>query len=108
MERIEISPGPDMSFAIAEHDAETVVRIEGELDISNVETLDSAVAPLLERGTPLLIVDISRLEFADSSAIAIWVRWSRSAGELRLRGAQPLLIRVIETMGLGATLPIER
>ena len=107
MERVEISPGPDMSFAITEHEAETVVTIKGEVDISNVETLDNAVAPLLERGTPRLIVDISELAFADSSAIAIWVRWSRSAGELWLRGAQPLLVRVIETMGLGATLSIE-
>jgi anti-sigma B factor antagonist len=107
MERVEISPGPDVSFAITEQEAETVVTIRGEVDISNVETLDSAVAPLLERGTLRLIVDISELEFADSSAIAIWVRWSQAAGEFRLRGAQPLLVRVIETMGLSETLPIE-
>ncbi len=108
MERIEISPGPEMSFEIAEQDAEIVVTITGEVDISNVEQLDSAVAPLLGRGTQRLIVDVSGLEFADSSAIAIWVRWSNAAGELQLRGAQPLLVRVIETMGLTATLAIER
>jgi anti-sigma B factor antagonist len=96
-----------MSFAITEQEAETVVTIKGEVDISNAETLDSAVAPLIKRGTPRLIVDISELEFADSSAIAIWVRWSRSAGGLSLRGAQPLIVRVIETMGLGDTLRIE-
>jgi anti-anti-sigma factor len=108
MERVEISPGPDMSFALAEQDAETVVTIKGEADISSVGPLDAAVAPLLARGTPRLIVDISGLGFADTSAIAIWVRWSRAAGELRLRGGQPLLVRVIETMGLTAILPIER
>jgi anti-anti-sigma factor len=107
MERVETSPGPDMSFEIAEQDAETVVMINGEVDVSNVALLDSAVAPLLERGTPRLIVDISSLEFADSSAIAVWVRWSRAAGELTLRGAQPFLVRAIETMGLSATLPLE-
>lgn len=106
MESVEISPGPDMSFAITEHNTETVVTIKGELDISNVEALDGAVAPLLDPATRL-IVEIGELEFADSSAIAIWVRWSRSVDELSLRGAQPLLVRVIETMGLGGTLPIE-
>jgi anti-sigma B factor antagonist len=108
MERVEISPGPEMSFTISEQDAETVVTIKGELDISNVERLDGALAPFLGRRPPRLIIDVSELGFADSSAIAIWVRWSRAVGELRLRGPQPLLARLIDTMGLGATLPVER
>jgi anti-anti-sigma factor len=102
-----MSPGAEMRFAIAEQEAETVVTIKGELDISNVETLDSAVAPVLEHRPARLIVDTSELGFADSSAIAVWVRWSTSVRELRLRGAQPLLVRVIDTMGLNAALPIE-
>ncbi len=108
MERLEINPGRDMEFAIAQQDGQTVVTITGEVDISNVESLDHAVSPVLEHGPRELIVDVSELEFADSSAIAIWVRWSRAVGEFRLRGAQPLLVRVIETMGLTTTLPIER
>jgi anti-anti-sigma factor len=107
MERLETNPGPDMKFAIAQRDAETVVTITGELDISNVEPLDRAVALVLEHRPQRLIVDIGGLEFADSSAIAIWLRWSKAADELKLRGARPLLVRAIETLGLSSMLPIE-
>lgn len=96
-----------MEFEIAEQDAQTVVTIAGEVDISNVESLDRAVWAVLERAPRRLIVDVGELRFADSTALAIWVRWSKAVDVFLLRGAQPLLIRVIETMGLTTTLPIE-
>lgn len=109
MGHIETEANPSMTFAIAPQDAETtVVTIRGELDISNVDELQTAVAPLIERRVGRLILDLGELAFADSSAIAIWVRWATIVGELRLRGVSPLLRTVIVTMGLSSRLRLER
>ncbi|MBV9002168.1 MAG: STAS domain-containing protein [Solirubrobacterales bacterium] len=94
-----------MTFSVAEGDDRTVtVTVSGELDISNVEALGSAVAPALEHDPVRLIVDARELTFADSSAIALWVLWSTAVPEIELRDAPPLLRRVVDTMGLTKTL----
>jgi anti-anti-sigma factor len=106
---VEAQTNPTMTFVISEPDPDTaVVAIAGELDISNVSQLEAGVAPFIQRRVGRLVLDLTELAFADSSAIAIWVRWSTLVGELRLRGASPLLRTVITTMGLTGTLRLER
>ena len=109
MEEVGTQATPGMTFSIAEHDPNTtVVRVCGELDISNVDRLTSAVSPVVQRRAGMLILEFSELEFADSSAIATWVRWSSLVDEFHLRGARPLLKTVIERMGLSGKLGLER
>jgi hypothetical protein len=40
--------------------------------------------------------DLRGLRFADSSAIALWVRWSTAVHEIELRDVSPFLRRVID------------
>lgn len=109
MEHLEAETNPSMSFVITEPDPDTaLVTIRGELDISNVEQLEEAMAPFIERRVGRVILDLADLQFADSSAIAIWVRWSTLVGEMRLRSVSPLLRTVITTMGLTGKLRLER
>jgi anti-anti-sigma factor len=89
-----------MSFEIVGGHEPVTVAISGELDISNVERLEVAMAPILDQRPRRLIVDVRGLRFADSSAIALWVQWASAVGEIELRGASPLLHRVIASMGL--------
>lgn len=97
----------DMTFDVVETDRRTVtVRLRGELDITNVERLASAVAPALEREPARLVVDVRDLRFADSSAIALWVQWATSVPEMELRHVPPLLRRVVKSMGLSQTLKV--
>jgi anti-sigma B factor antagonist len=81
-------------------DGTTVVTVRGDLDIASADRLNAAVAPLIEADGRKLIVDVHELRFADSSAIALWVRWAAMVQELQLRGASPLLRRLINAMGL--------
>jgi anti-anti-sigma factor len=76
------------------------VRLAGELDLSNVERVEAELAPELARHPRHLILDASRLEFADSSAIALWLRWSREVERFEVRELSPLLRRVLTAMGL--------
>ncbi len=94
--------GPDLAAWTIGTDGHgaPVVTVRGELDIASVEQLEAAVAPIMAKPPGRMIVDVSGLRFADSSAIAMWVRWASVVGELELRDPSPLLRRVVASMGL--------
>lgn len=97
-----------MNFDLVEADGNGLtVTISGELDITNVDALESAVGSALERNPGRLIIELSGLRFADSSAIALWVRWSTAVHEIELRDVSPILRRVIDSMGLADTLNVK-
>jgi anti-anti-sigma factor len=107
MDDLNDEANPQMTFTILAENAETtVVEITGELDISNIEGLEAAVAPVVETHPARLVLDLGGVRFADSSAIALWVRWATAVDELKLRDASPLLQKVIETMGLAEKLQL--
>ena len=104
---VDVSSASDMTFDVDEGaDGSVTVTLAGELDITNVETLDAGVAPALDRGPDRLIVDVRDLRFADSSAIALWVQWAATVPDIRMRDVPPLLRRVVESMGLAETLHV--
>jgi anti-anti-sigma factor len=104
-----VSPEPEMTFEVhLSEDGTATVVVRGDLDIANVDRLDAAVAPIIRRGPKRLLVDVGGLRFADSSAIAVWVRWAAIAGGIELHHPSPLLRQVITKMGLAEKLGLER
>jgi anti-anti-sigma factor len=100
-------PGALASFHVTiDSDGSATVRISGELDMSSVDRLEAEVERVLAAGPPRLVVDVASVRFADSSAIAMWVRWAGAVPEFELRDPQPLLRRVISTMGLAGKLGV--
>src|ERR1700686_3106486 len=83
---------------LTEDDGSTILRVGGELDISNIRELEAAVDPIVRTNPPPLVVDVGALRFADSSAIALWVRWATSVGRIEVREPSALLRRVIDSM----------
>jgi anti-sigma B factor antagonist len=53
--------------------AQVCVALTGELDLSNAESLETALAEAIDSGKKVLI-DLSRLEFLDSTGLALIVR----------------------------------
>ena len=99
--------GAPMKFElVAADDGSTVVKVAGELDITSIEDLEEAMQPILDRNPERLVIDASSLRFADSSAIALWVRWATIVRRLEIRDPPPLLRRVIDSMGLAQTLRV--
>ncbi len=84
-----------------------LLRIAGELDISNVASLEAAVTATLARRPARLILDVAELSFMDSSALAVLVGAAAAVGQIHIRNPQPAVRRVIEVTGLGAVLPCE-
>lgn len=99
--------GPEATFRI-DTDADGTVRVAigGELDLATIGHLQEEVARVLATPPPRMTVDVSDVRFADSSAIALWVRWAGAVPEFELREPPPLLRRVISTMGLSGKLGV--
>jgi anti-anti-sigma factor len=107
--RAQPEPEPQVRFEVsADADGGAVVWIRGELDISAVDALAEQVGAIVGDGPSRLVVDVGGLRFADSSAIALWVRWAGDVDEFELRRPSPLLLRVIRGMGLAEKLGVTR
>jgi anti-anti-sigma factor len=93
--------GPRLSHQIVSNsDGRVVLALGGELDMSTVEELRSAVEGTVAAATDLLVLDVEQLRFADSSALALWVNWSQHVRRVEVHNARPMIRRVIDAMGL--------
>jgi anti-anti-sigma factor len=81
--------------------------LSGELDIQSVDRLDGKVEELLSLPVTQLEFDLSELEFMDSSGLALLLRMTNRFGPAGVRGAKPLIRRVIEVSGLTEVLRLE-
>ena len=80
-----------VSFSVhcATNDAETVVRVAGEVDIDTVPALRASLGAAIRSGGPV-VLDLSGVTFMDSSGFGVLAAAQRQAGvlggTLRLRG----------------------
>jgi anti-sigma B factor antagonist len=90
-------------------DVGSVLRIEalGELDLSNAQALDKELERAMETSAERIIVDLSGLEFIDSTGIAALGRIETHHGTERfgLIRAPERVQRVIALTGLERALP---
>jgi anti-anti-sigma factor len=88
-----------------EHDAQRIiVRLRGELDVSNLDELRSVFDALLRAGPRPIVVDLSGLIFADCGGMSVLVAMrSRLAGhghDLRVTSPQPIVRRLLTLTGM--------
>jgi ABC-type transporter Mla MlaB component len=84
----------------ADTDGTVTINLQGELDITAVPALQAALAPTMAERPTRVVIEASALEFADSSAIALFVRWGILARHLEIRDSPPFLRGHILRMGL--------
>jgi anti-sigma B factor antagonist len=94
---------------ITEHQSQrSVVRLQGELDLSTGDRLRHAIGNALEGHPPIFLVDLSGLDFADCTGISIlvWAQKRLAAGgsELVVTGAKPIVRRLLQLTGLDSVL----
>ena len=80
-----------------------VIRVSGELDLSTVPSLEQELEAALERPEGGVVVDLSDLEFIDSTGIAVLVRAMGEEGESRLKFVptrSAAVARVLEMTGV--------
>jgi anti-sigma B factor antagonist len=94
------------SFDVALVDGLAVVTTPDEIDIGNSALLREALAAAADTGAPVLIVDMARTEYCDSTGLNVLVRAMRQAGEegrtIRLVAGGSGLQRIFAVTGVGS------
>lgn len=90
------------------HRQQSVLRLQGELDVSTMDRLRHAINSALQRHPATLVVDLSGLDFADCAGLSVLV-WAhkRLAGrgqQLVITGAKPIVQRLLRLTDLDAYL----
>lgn len=107
MAELSKPPEANLAYELSEDpDGSPVVRLIGELDMTTSPKLEATVAEIIAGSPSRLVVDARELEFADSSAVALLVRWANVVRHVEVRQPPELLRRVIARMGLSERLQV--
>ena len=82
-----------------DEDGALVLRLSGDLDVTNAEQVRSAIDAVVSSETEHVIFDLEGLRFMDSSGIAMLVSVARKVREVQLRNPSAIVRRLIELMG---------
>ncbi len=87
-----------------------VVTVRGHLDLDSAPVLTTALDQVLDGPAPHVVVDLSGVEFCDSTGLSAFVighnRAHDAGGWVRLCRPQPLVARVLEITNLTSVLPV--
>jgi anti-anti-sigma factor len=94
--------GP-LTVSVSAREGYTLVRLDGEGDVTVRDRLLAALTAPVAAGTPHLVVDLSGLAYLDCSCVQVLWRAFRMAqeagGMLGLAAPQPLVARMMELWG---------
>ncbi|HEY3265686.1 MAG TPA: STAS domain-containing protein [Armatimonadota bacterium] len=89
-----------------------VLHLEGELDTYNCGQLRSALVEQVEAGHNHVVVDMSAVEYIDSTGLGSLVgglkRVSEHGGEMKIVCNNPQIVKVFEITGLDKVFAIHR
>ena len=88
-----------------------VVTISGRLAMGGeVERLDATVKSLLRNDQKKLVLDITTLDYVDSSGVGMLVSCltnvKKAGGELKVAGANPRIRRIFSMTGVDTMMPM--
>ena len=89
----------------------SVVTISGRLALGGeTEKLDAAVSKLIEQDHKKVVLDLTGLDYADSSGIGTLVscltKVRKAGGELKIAGANPRIRRIFAMTGVETMMPL--
>ena len=94
----------DISIHVHVTDGLHVFELTGSLDIATSPSVRAALTETSERGDHRLIVDLTRLEFLDSTGLGALIGGQRRAkefgGEVRLVAKEGQILRLLRITGL--------
>lgn len=90
--------------------AARTVKLQGECDIASAPTLRETLRPLVPPDVTQLTIDVSGLDFIDSTALGVIVgalrRMREGGGDLVMSGAHGAVLRVLEVTRLDRAIPL--
>ena len=99
----------ELRFTMERHDASLVVGVHGELDVVSGQRFDDCLAEA-DAGSDRVILDLSGVDFMDTTALAIivahWRRQAAAGGMFLLAGARYRYTKALWITGLADRLPM--
>ena len=90
----------NMEHSIQQKGEVTVLNLGGEIDVAVAPQLRNVFKSLIDAGKVKIVVDLTDVEFIDSSGLGIFVVGYKSAkakgGQIKFSGAKPEVVKVIE------------
>ena len=78
----------------------TILAIEGDIDLYQVPVVKGKLDELIGRKTPRILVDFSRVNYIDSSGLALFIECLQGVtgygGKLALFGLRPTIRHIFE------------
>ncbi len=101
--------GPRFDVSVEHTGSTAIVRLAGELDLATAPELTDVLRGL-EPGCKRIILDLTSLEFIDSTGLRLAVtehdRASMDGFEFVITGAAGAVLKVLRLTGLDVTLPL--
>jgi anti-anti-sigma factor len=98
-------PQPSAAAIATDDDGRTVVTLQGEIDLGNVEDLEQQINAELNP-SDTVVFDLSGVEFMDTSGIALLLGIVNSVAAAEIRAPSKQVRRVLEVSGLTAILRV--
>ncbi|MGH3226110.1 MAG: STAS domain-containing protein [Streptosporangiaceae bacterium] len=99
----------ELRFSMEPHDAGVVVAVSGELDIVTSQQFDDYLSEA-STDRDLVVLDMSAIDFLDTSALAVivshWRRQVEAGGMFLLAGARYRYTKALWITGLADRLPM--
>ncbi|HTQ88793.1 MAG TPA: STAS domain-containing protein [Streptosporangiaceae bacterium] len=99
----------ELRFSIEPHDASVVVSVQGELDVTSSQRFDDCLSEAAAESDQV-ILDMSAVDFMDTTALAVIVtHWRRAVdedGRFLLAGARYRYTKALWITGLADRLPM--
>jgi anti-sigma B factor antagonist len=102
----------DLGLEVSEREGWAVVAVAGEVDVATAPRLREQLIELVNHGRHHIVVDLSDVEFLDSTGLGVLVgalkRVRTNSGELALVCSEPRILKVFEITGLTKVFPMHR
>jgi anti-anti-sigma factor len=104
----DAAPRAHPVVAVEQRGAVTIVRLGGELDLYNAGEIRTALGTVIAAGPDRVVVEMSQVEFIDSTALGVLIeaRSTLGRGGLALAALQIATRRALEVSGLDRHLPV--
>jgi anti-sigma B factor antagonist len=106
----DLPAGEDFRISVRDDAGTPMVIVQGEVDVATAPALRDELYRLLERGGQEIVVDLSSMDFIDSTGLGVFVgalkRAREGGGGIELRGLKPSARKVFEITGLSSAFTI--
>jgi anti-sigma B factor antagonist len=100
----------ELTISVAENGTSRLVKLEGTCDLATAPDLRQALQPLVPPDVQEVVVDMTALEFIDSTGLGVILgsmrRLREGGGVLRIAGASGTVRRVLEITDLDKVIPL--